>query len=109
MSKDRARIAALGQSVNAHAKSSPRRRALVWLLASAMVALGTADASSTPGHKHVPPQRSKTAKAEESQAQIGARRKAFGTCGAEDPVSERSNACTSSAAVAGLCRDEAGD
>ena len=64
MSKDRARIAALGQSVNAHAKSSPRRRALVWLLASAMVALGTADASSTPGHKHVPPQRSKTAKAE---------------------------------------------
>jgi soluble lytic murein transglycosylase len=36
----------------------------VWLLASAMVALGSADASSTPGHKDVPPHRSKAAKAE---------------------------------------------
>ncbi|MGE5165913.1 MAG: transglycosylase SLT domain-containing protein [Sphingobacteriales bacterium] len=50
--------------MNEHAKSALRRRALVWLLTSAMVALGTADASSTPGHKHGSPQRAKTAKAE---------------------------------------------
>ncbi|MGA7597138.1 MAG: hypothetical protein WCB23_04730 [Pseudolabrys sp.] len=36
----------------------------MWLLASAMLALGIAEASSTPRHKHVPPQRSKAAKAE---------------------------------------------
>jgi peptidoglycan lytic transglycosylase len=36
----------------------------VWLLASAMAALGAAGASSTPGHKDVPPHRSKAAKAE---------------------------------------------
>ena len=64
VSIDRACVAALGRGANAHAKGPLRRRALVWLLASAMVALGTADASSTPGHKHVPPHQSKAAKAE---------------------------------------------
>jgi peptidoglycan lytic transglycosylase len=41
-----------------------RWHALVWLLASTMLALGIAEASSTSRHKHVPPQRSKAAKAE---------------------------------------------
>ncbi|MFZ0259062.1 MAG: transglycosylase SLT domain-containing protein [Pseudolabrys sp.] len=47
-----------------HARNQSRSHALVWLLASAMLALGIAEASSTPRHKHVPPQRSKAAKAE---------------------------------------------
>ena len=47
-----------------HANGPLRRRALMWLLASAMFALGTADASSTPEHKDVPPHRSKAAKTE---------------------------------------------
>ena len=38
--------------------------ALVWLLASAILAFGIVEASSTPRHKHVAPQGSKTAKAE---------------------------------------------
>ena len=50
--------------MTAHARSPSRWRALVWLLASALLALGTANASSTPRQKNVPPQRSKTAKAE---------------------------------------------
>jgi len=38
--------------------------ALVWLLASAILAFGIVEASSTPRHKHVAPRGSKTAKAE---------------------------------------------
>ena len=64
VSIDRACVAALGRGANTYAKGPLRRRALVWLLASAMAALGTAEASSTPGHKDVPPHRSKAAKTE---------------------------------------------
>jgi soluble lytic murein transglycosylase len=52
------------RGADARAKGLLRRRVVVWLLASAMAALGSADASSTPGHKDVPPHRSKAAKAE---------------------------------------------
>jgi soluble lytic murein transglycosylase len=40
-----------------------RRRALIWLLASAMAAFGIADAFAAPRHKHVPAHRSKAAEA----------------------------------------------
>jgi peptidoglycan lytic transglycosylase len=43
-----------------HARGPLRRCALVWLLASTMVAVGAADASPTPGHKHVPSKAVKT-------------------------------------------------
>jgi peptidoglycan lytic transglycosylase len=51
------------RGANANAKSALRRHTLACLLASAIVALGTADASSTPTHKYVSPHRSKAAKA----------------------------------------------
>ncbi len=50
--------------MNADAFGSLRRHALVWLLASAVVALATASAFSTPDHKHAQPHQSKAAKAE---------------------------------------------
>ena len=61
---DRACVAASGRGANAHAKGPLRRRVLVWLLASVIAVLGSADASSTPGHKDVPQHGSKAAKAE---------------------------------------------
>jgi soluble lytic murein transglycosylase len=61
---DRAFVAAAGRGANAYAKGPLRRRVLVWLLASVIAVLGSADASSTPGHKDVPQHRSKAAKAE---------------------------------------------
>jgi soluble lytic murein transglycosylase len=63
VSIDRACVAALGRGGNAHAKSPRRRRVLAWLLASAMAALGSANAFSTPGHKDIPPHKNKAAKA----------------------------------------------
>ena len=62
-------VAALGRGANARAAGQqrltrPRRRAVVWLLASAVAALGTADAFAAPRHKHVPAHPSKTAEAE---------------------------------------------
>ena len=65
VSIDRACFAAvLCRGANAHAKGALRRRVVVWLLASVMTALGSADAFSTPGHKDVPPHRSDAAKGE---------------------------------------------
>ena len=53
-------ITARGRGTNARA----RRRVTVWLLASALVALGTADAVSAPSHQHGSPHRSKAVEAE---------------------------------------------
>ena len=66
---DRTCIAALGRGANVRAAGQQRlartrRRALVWLLASAMAALGTADAFAASRHKHVPAHQSKAAEAE---------------------------------------------
>ena len=62
-------VAALGRGANARAADQqrltrPRRRAVVWLLALAVAALGTADALATPRHERVPAHPSKTAEAE---------------------------------------------
>ena len=64
VSIDRVCIAALGRGAIAQAKRPLRRCALVSLLASAMIALGVADATSTPAQKHAPSHKSKAAKAE---------------------------------------------
>ena len=62
-------VAALGRGANARAAGQqrltrPRRRAVVWLLALAVAALGTADALAAPRHKRVPAHPSKAAEAE---------------------------------------------
>ncbi len=62
-------VAALGRGPKVRAAGQqrltrPRRRAVVWLLALAVAALGTADALAAPRHKHVPAHRSKAAEAE---------------------------------------------
>jgi soluble lytic murein transglycosylase len=57
-------ISALGRGAIAQAKGPLRRCALVSLLASAMIALGVADAASTPAQKHAPSHKSKAAKTE---------------------------------------------
>jgi soluble lytic murein transglycosylase len=51
-------VAALARDANANSISPQRRRVLVLLLASAMITPAGADASSTPGHRPVPPHRS---------------------------------------------------
>jgi soluble lytic murein transglycosylase len=61
-------IAALVRGANAHVAgprlpARARRRASVWLLASAMAALATADAFSASGHRHGSPTRSKAVEA----------------------------------------------
>ena len=64
---DRTCVAALGRGANMRAAGQrpwTSRHAVVWLLASAVAALGTADAFAAPPHKHVPAHYSKTAKAE---------------------------------------------
>ena len=67
---DRSRVSAFfGRGANARAAgvqplARTRRRAVVWLLASAMAALGTADAFSAPRHKPLPPHENKAAAAE---------------------------------------------
>ena len=66
---NRTRVAALGRGADARAAGQqrltrPRRRAVVWLLALAVVALGTADALAAPRHKRVPAHPSKAAEAE---------------------------------------------
>ena len=64
---DRTCVAALGRGANMRAAGQrpwTSRHAVVWLLASAVAALGTADAFAAPPHKHVPAHHSKTAKAE---------------------------------------------
>ena len=66
---DRNCVAALGRGANKRAAGQQRlartrRRAVVWLLASAMAALGTADAFPAPRHKHLPLHRNKAAEAE---------------------------------------------
>jgi soluble lytic murein transglycosylase len=66
---DRSCVAAFGRGPNARAAgvqplARTRRRAVVWLLASAMAALGTADAFSASRHKHVPAHENKAAEAE---------------------------------------------
>ena len=50
--------------MTARARSRSRSHALVWLLTSVILAFGIVEASSTPRHKHVARQGSKTAKAE---------------------------------------------
>src|SRR6266568_5854348 len=59
---DRSHVAVFGCEVT-HIKQLRRRRALVYLLASAIVAFTSADAFPTPGHKQVSPHRGKAAKA----------------------------------------------
>ena len=66
---DRTCVAALGRGPKVRAagqqrRTRPRRRAVVWLLALAVAALGTADALAAPRHKHVPAHRSKAAEAQ---------------------------------------------
>ncbi len=66
---NRTGVAALGRGANARAVrqqrlARTRRRAVAWLLASVMAALGSADAFAAPRHKHVPTHRSKAAEAE---------------------------------------------
>ena len=68
LSIDRTCVAALGRGANMRAAGQRRlartsRRAVVWLLASAMAALGTADAFAASPHKHVPVHKSKVAEA----------------------------------------------
>ena len=65
---DRTCIAALGCGGNVRAAGQQRltrtrRRVVLWLLVSAMAALGTADAFAGPRLKHVPAHRSKVAEA----------------------------------------------
>ena len=65
---DRTCIAALGCGRNVRAAAQQRltrtrRRVVLWLLVSAMAALGTADAFAGPRLKHVPAHRSKVAEA----------------------------------------------
>ena len=60
---DRSRVAVLGRG-NALVTRLRPRRALVCLLASAIVALTSADAFSTPGQRQAPSHRTKAAKAE---------------------------------------------
>ena len=68
-STNRTCVAALGRGANARAAGQqrltrPRRRAVVWLLALAVAALGTADALAAPRHKRVPAHPSKATEAE---------------------------------------------
>src|SRR5712691_7330916 len=70
-SLDRSCVVALGRRVNARAggrqplaRARRHRCALVWLLASAVAALGTADALAAAAHKQAPAHPSKTAVAE---------------------------------------------
>ena len=60
---DRSRVAALGRA-KAHFTGPRRRRALIYLLAWAIIALTGSNAFSNPGHKQVASHRSKAAKAE---------------------------------------------
>ena len=67
-SVDRTCVATLGRGANARAAGQQRlartrQRAVVWLLASAIAALGSADAFAVPRHKHVPAHPSKVAEA----------------------------------------------
>jgi soluble lytic murein transglycosylase len=69
-SVDRTCVAALSGGANARAAGQhwlarTRRRAAVWVLASAVAALGTADAFATLRHKQVPVHRSKVAEAKQ--------------------------------------------
>jgi hypothetical protein len=59
---DRSHVAVFGCGVT-HIKQLRRPRALVYLLASAIVAFTSADAFPTPGHKQVSSHRGKAAKA----------------------------------------------
>jgi hypothetical protein len=70
---DRDRVAALSR---AKALTEPRRRhALIYLLASAIIALAGTDAFSNPGHKQVASHRSKAAKAENPKHRAAHRHK----------------------------------
>jgi soluble lytic murein transglycosylase len=63
---DQTCVAARGANARAAGQqplARTRRRALVWLLVSAMAALGTADAFASPRHKHVPVHSGKVAEA----------------------------------------------
>jgi soluble lytic murein transglycosylase len=60
---DRSRVAALGRA-KAHFTEPRRRHALIYLLASAIIVLTSADAFSNPGHKQVASHRNTAAKAE---------------------------------------------
>jgi len=67
-SVDRTCVTALGRGANARAAGQQRQartrgRVVVWLLVSALTALGTADAFAGPRLKHVPAHRSKVAEA----------------------------------------------
>jgi soluble lytic murein transglycosylase len=62
-SEDRSRVAALGRA-KAHFTGPRRHHALIYLLASAIVALTSADAFCNPGHKQVASHHNKVAKAE---------------------------------------------
>jgi soluble lytic murein transglycosylase len=62
-SEDRSRVAALGRA-KAHITGPRRHHALIYLLASAIVALPSADAFCNPGHKQVASHHNKVTKAE---------------------------------------------
>jgi hypothetical protein len=123
-SVDRTCVAALGRGANARAAGQQRLartrgRVVVWLLVSAMAALGTADAFAGSRLKHVPAHRSKAAEAErhkhgsasDAKRSAAARKSVRNrTAGAVVPSIPPADCLAGRGiAAAGSCRDEAGD